>query len=97
MAIVPTLPLVGEPGMGLGTLRLAGLVGPEFLEVSWANEVAEELEGAVGRFEGGLVPTILSGEGFLDQGNMLKLGVFQDWQPAWEPVTNASNKPKRTH
>ncbi|MFM7928549.1 MAG: hypothetical protein ACKO9Q_12645 [Pirellula sp.] len=56
---------VGDPGTGLGVLRNAGLTGPLVLD------------DEVGRFVGGLVPTILSAEGFFDQGNILKLGDFQ--------------------
>ena len=56
---------VGDPGTGLGVLRSAGLTGPLVLD------------DEVGRFVGGLVPTILSAEGFFDQGNILTLGDFQ--------------------
>jgi hypothetical protein len=56
---------VGDPGTGLGVLRNAGLTGPLVLD------------DEVGRFVGGLVPTILSAEGFFDQGYILKLGDFQ--------------------
>jgi hypothetical protein len=72
---------IGVPGTGLGVLRVAGLTGPPDLDESWANDVTLELDGELGRFVGGLVPTILSAEGFLDQGNIFKLGDFQVWQP----------------
>jgi hypothetical protein len=49
--------------------------------VSCASDETLELDGELGRFVGGLVPTILSAEGFLDHGNILKLGDFQVWQP----------------
>lgn len=68
---------VGDPGTGLGVLRNAGLTGPPDLDGSCASEVAPVLDDDVGRFVGGLVPTILSAEGFFDQGNILKLGDFQ--------------------
>jgi hypothetical protein len=71
---------VGVPGTGLGVLRVAGLTGPPDLDGSWASDVTPLLD-EVGRFVGGLVPTILSAEGFFDQGNILKLGDFQVWQP----------------
>lgn len=69
---------IWDPGTGLGVLRVAGLTGPPDLDGSWASEVTPVLDDdEVGRFVGGLVPTILSAEGFFDQGNILKLGDFQ--------------------
>jgi len=86
----------GWPGIWLGVFRVAGLTGPLDFEVFWANDEALLLEGEPGRFDGGLVPTILSGEGFLDQGNILKLGVFHAWQPVCELAKSASKSPARS-
>ena len=89
-------------GMGLGVFREAGLAGPLDaalpdaapleLEESWTSVVALE----PGKFVGGLVPRSLSCEGFLDQGNISALGIFQALQPVCEPASTASNRPERT-
>ena len=88
--------------MGLGVFFEAGLTGPLDAalpdiapldpEESWTSVVALEL----GKFVGGLVPSSLSCEGFLDQGNISEPGIFQALQPVCEPASTASNRPERT-